>query len=262
MKKTPRIILSSILTLILLGALAYFGRDRIVDMWNQWMIERELPEPVTRQEFENIINNNINTNQKPKEIVIPEEINLDVPFTVQAPYANWDEQHNESCEEVAALIVHYYWQEKKLTKEIAEEELQELVDFQNENYGDYKDTDAEETAQLIKDIWGYEKVEVKYNITLDDIKKEVAQGRPVILPAAGRELKNPYFRQPGPLYHMVVVRGWTIDKIITNDPGTRRGEEFTYDPDVLFNAIHDWNDGDVYNGQKAMITIYPAPFQE
>ena len=61
---------------------------------------------------------------------------------------------------------------------------------------------------------------------------------------------------------MVVVRGWTIDKIITNDPGTRRGEEFTYDPDVLFNAIHDWNDGDVYNGQKAMITIYPAPFQE
>lgn len=257
MRKTSRIILSVILTFLMVGVLAYFGRYRLLDLWNQWMAEKNLPEPVTYHQLKNQESNvNNNVNKKP-EIIIPEEINLDVPFTVQAPYAVWDERHKEACEEAAILLVHYFWQGKKFTKEIAEEELQKMIDFQIEKHGDYKDTDSKETAQLIKDLWGYKKVEVKYDITLDDIKKEVSQGRPVILPAAGRELKNPYFRRPGPLYHMVVVKGWTKDKIITNDPGTKRGENYTYDPDVLYDAVHDWNDGDIYNGRKAMIVIYP-----
>jgi len=262
MQKTSRIILSAILTFLLLGVFVYFGRHQIVDVWHRWMIERELPEPVSGPESINIANSNLNSNIAPVVVTIPDEINLAVPFTTQAPYAKWDEQHNESCEEAAALTVYYWWQKKIFTKEIAEDELQKMVDFQNEKYGGYKDTDAQETAQLIKDLWGYKKVEVKYDITLDDIKKEVGQGRPVILPTAGRELKNPYFRRPGPIYHMVVVRGYTKDKIITNDPGTKRGEEYIYDSDILYNAIHDWNDGDIYDGKKAMIVVYPAPFQE
>lgn len=261
MRKTPRIILSAILTFLILGVFVYFGRHQIVDMWNQWMAEKDLPEPVSGPLNVNIsLNVNIK-NQNAEIIKLPEEINLDVPFTTQAPYAKWDEQHNESCEEAASLIVHYWWQKKTFTKEIAEQELQKMVDFQKEKYGDYKDTNAQETAQLIKDLWGYKRVDVRYDITLDDIKKEVSQGRPVILPTAGRELKNPYFRRPGPIYHMVVVRGYTKDKVITNDPGTKRGEEYVYQPDILFNAIHDWNNGDIYNGKKAMIVVYPAPFQ-
>ena len=260
MRRTRVVILNIILVLIILGVLAYFGRHQILDLWDRWMIEDKLPEPVTQEEIKNIVINknfNINVNIEPEPIIIPDEFNLEVPFTTQAPYANWDEQHNESCEEAAALIVHYWWQDKTFTKDIAEEELQNLVDFQIDHYGKYKDTDSEETAQLIRDIWGYKKVEVKYDINMDDIKEEVAQGRPVIIPTAGRELGNPNFRSPGPLYHMLVVRGWTTDMIITNDPGTRKGENYMYAPDVLYNAIHDWNDGDIYNGQKAMIVIWP-----
>lgn len=258
MKKTNNIILNIILILFILSVLAYFGRHQIFDLWNRWKVEDKLPEPVSINEIKNtVVNKNVNMNTEPKPVVLLDEFNLDVPFTTQAPFANWDEQHNESCEEAAALIVHFWWQKKTFTKEIAEEELQKMVDFENEKYGGYKDTDSEQTAQLIKDLWGYKKVEVKYDITLDDIKKEVAQGRPVILPTAGRELKNPYFRSPGPIYHMVVVGGWTKDKIITNDPGTKRGKEYVYKPDILYNAIHDWNGGDIYNGKKAMIVVWP-----
>lgn len=258
MKRSGNIILNIILILFILGVLAYFGRHQILDLWDRWMIEDKLPEPVSINEIKNtVVNKNVNTNTEPKPVVLPDEFNLDVPFTTQAPFANWDEQHNESCEEAAALIVHFWWQKKTFTKEIAEEELQKMVDFENEKYGGYKDTDSEQTAQLIKDLWGYKKVEVKYDIILDDIKKEVAQGRPVILPTTGRELGNPNFRSPGPLYHMLVVRGWTKNKIITNDPGTRKGENYMYSPDVLYNAIHDWNGGDIYNGKKAMIVVWP-----
>jgi len=258
MKKTPGIILSFVLIFLMFGVFVYFDRHHIIDVWQRWMIERELPEPVSGPENISVnTNNNINNNQVPVVVKIPDEINLAVPFTTQAPLVNWDEQHEESCEEAAALIVHYWWQKKTFTKKIANDELQKIVDFEIQKYGDYKDTDSQETAQFIKDLWGYERVDVKYDITIEDIKKEVAQGRPVILPTAGRELDNPNFSQPGPLYHMVVVRGYTKDKIITNDPGTRKGEEYVYNPDVLYNAIHDWNNGDIYNGKKAMVVVWP-----
>ena len=60
----------------------------------------------------------------------------------------------------------------------------------------------------------------------------------------------------GPLYHMLVVKGYTKDgTIITNDPGTRRGADFLYDPDALFNAVHDWNGGNVNEGAKVMVVV-------
>ena len=56
---------------------------------------------------------------------------------------------------------------------------------------------------------------------------------------------------------MLVVRGYTDDKFITNDVGTRKGENYQYDYDVLMNSIHDWNDGDVDNGQRVVIVVWP-----
>ena len=191
------------------------------------------------------------TKKKP----LPAEINLKVPFTPQAPHANWELPYGEACEEASALMVHYYFEKKTFTKESADKEIKKLVDFQNKKYGFYKDSTADETARFIKDYWKYKKVRV-LPATIDAIKQELAVGRPVIIPAAGRLLGNPNFRRPGPLYHMLVVKGYTKDgKFITNDPGTRNGANFVYDQKVLMNAIHDWNGGDVNNGKKVIIVV-------
>lgn len=261
--KTRNIIFNAILVLFILAGLAFLGRHRIASLWDEWLSE-PAPEPVTYNQLINQrANRNLNSaadsniNVEPAPVNIPAEFNLAVPFTTQSPYAKWTEQDEESCEEAAALIVHYYWQNKTFTKELATQELQSIVDYENKTFGFYKDTTAEQTAEFIRGLWGYKKVEVKYDVTIDDIKKEVAQGRPVILPTAGRLLGNPNFKSPGPLYHMLVVRGWTDEIIITNDPGTRKGEGYQYKPDVLLNAVHDWNGGDVANGKKAMIVVWP-----
>ena len=84
-------------------------------------------------------------------------------------------------------------------------------------------------------------------------------GRPVIVPAAGRLLKNPFFKQPGPYYHMLVIKGVTADgKFITHDPGTKRGADFLYGQEALYNAINDWDDArGTLSGRKAMIVVYP-----
>ncbi|MFA5051631.1 MAG: C39 family peptidase [Patescibacteria group bacterium] len=260
--KNKILLLNILMVVIIMAGLGYMGRHRLATAWHEWLTEPE-PVPLT---YDQIINERINQNANllvnqnaanPPAVVIPSEMNLAVPFTTQAPLVNWDEQHEESCEEAAALIVHYYWQKKTFTPELANTELQTIVDYENQTLGFYKDTTAEETAQFIRGLWGYDKVEVKYDITLDDIKAEVAEGRPVIVPTAGRKLGNPNFKQPGPLYHMIVIRGWTDDMIITNDPGTRKGEGYQYSPEVIMNAIHDWNNGDVDNGRSAMIVVWP-----
>jgi hypothetical protein len=93
-------------------------------------------------------------------------------------------------------------------------------------------------------------------VTVELIKQELARGNLVLLPAAGRELGNPYFRRPGPLYHMLVVRGYNTEgQFITNDPGTKHGEQYLYSAKKLLAAVHDWNGGEVATGQPVLIVV-------
>lgn len=196
-------------------------------------------------------------------------INLDVPFSPQAPFANWALPYQEACEEASVLLADRFYKGQNLSREEADKEMLAIIEWEKKNFGYYEHTTSEQTAEILRRYFGYKKVKVEYDITIDDIKRELSEGRPVIIPFAGRLLGNPYFRQPGPIYHMLVVKGYTEDgKFITNDVGTKRGKDFLYDPDVLFNAIHDapesgsaWNDPApekyILAGRKAMVVVYP-----
>lgn len=197
-----------------------------------------------------------NTNTSGHTEGLPAEFNLAVPFTPQAPFAVWDEIHEDACEEASAMMIDAFYTNRNFTPQSADDEINAIVNWELQTFGYWLDTTAEETARILREKYGYQNVRVVYDIDINDIKREVASGHPVILPAAGQLLGNIYFQQPGPLYHMLVVRGWTKEgMIITNDPGTKRGEGYLYDPDILINAVHDWNGGDVENGRKAMIFV-------
>lgn len=194
--------------------------------------------------------------------VLPSSINLAVPFTPQAPHADWAYPYKESCEEASVYMVHGFYEglsEGLIDSDVAKEEILKIVDFENGLFGYYEDTTAEQTGVLAELMYGYSKVETIKNPTIDQIKTHVAKGRPVIVPAAGRLLGNPHFQQPGPIYHMLVIRGYTEDGMfITNDPGTRNGEEFLYSFDTIMSSMHDWNKGnEITEGQKVVLIIYP-----
>jgi hypothetical protein len=195
--------------------------------------------------------------EKSAEIKIPAKIFISTPFTSQAPYAIWDEFHEEACEEASLIMLKYYLDTSPLSAETAEKEIQNLINFQIKKYGDYKDTDVAETIKLAKDYYGIENIKVVYDFQPEDLKKYLAQGKPIIVPAAGRLLKNPYFTSPGPLYHNLVLTGYNGNIIITNDPGTKRGENYKYDIKTLYNAIHDFpgRPEDIEKGRKAMIVV-------
>lgn len=140
------------------------------------------------------------------------------------------------------------------SEQAAEDELQKLVKLQESLFGYFEDTTARETALFAKRQYALTS-RLLVDPTLEEIKKELAAGRPVIVPAAGQELGNPYFTPPGPIYHMIVLRGYTKDGFITNDPGTRRGEGFVYSFDTVMNAIHDWNAEDIQKGGRVVIVL-------
>lgn len=132
--------------------------------------------------------------------------------------------------------------------------IDDIVAYENETFGYFEDTTAEETVSVMKDLLGLD-AEVVPISSIDDIKDSIAKGDPVMIPAYGKALGNPYFRNDGPLFHMLVAKGYTATHVIVNDPGTRRGEDFLYENDVLWNAIGDWNDGDPEHGEKVMIVV-------
>ena len=196
---------------------------------------------------------------------VPAERNLAVPFTSQAPHANWDEDHGEFCEEASVLMVGRYFDEREIpSADDAEAGLQQIKQWEVENLGFYFDTTAAETAKVIEGLYRL-KVDLKVNPTIDDIKRAIASNKLVIVPAAGRELGNPNFTAPGPIYHNFVIRGYTKDgKFITNDPGTRKGGSYVYDQSVVMDAIRDWvpgpdrtkaRNGDVADGRRVVLII-------
>jgi hypothetical protein len=168
--------------------------------------------------------------------------NLNVPFTTQAPYGNWDMPYQEACEEASVLMaIRYSFDNEILDAEDANAGILDLIKANEEILGYPVDQTVSQVLDLILEIDPKIPARIIENPNVDDLKLELDNGNVIIVPAAGRELKNPFFNRPGPVYHMLVLRGYSDDKFITNDPGTRRGEGYLYEFDRIMNAMQDWD---------------------
>jgi len=197
-----------------------------------------------------------------REFEIPSSVQLDVPFTSQAPFADWNPPFDEACEEASAIIVHHYLSGEPLTPEIADAEIRALAQWEEDN-GYAIDITTEQLAEVIRTYYGYN-TRVSETVTTDSILYELSQGNPVIVPLAGQDIGNPYYSGDGPPYHMLVITGYTRTRFITNDPGTKRGEGYTYPFDTIINAVHDWNGSTetIRQGKKVMLVITDAKVLE
>lgn len=196
------------------------------------------------------------------EILSEKDVLLDVPYTSQAPFGNWkDPKEQDGCEEASALMAVSWARGESLIPGKSLEEILAIADYEEKNYGNYHDTDAEDTAEIIyRGYFGYDNIEVRHQISIDDIKQELFRGNVVVVPANGRKLGNPRYTQPGPLEHNLVIRGYdTVKKeFITNDPGILYGENYRYKEQVLEGALSDYPTGyhePLIPGKTAMIIV-------
>ena len=136
-----------------------------------------------------------------------------------------------------------------------------MAAYEQKKFGSYVDASAADTLlRIIKGYFNYQQATLKKNITVDDIITEIKNGYLVIAPFNGQKLKNPYYTQPGPERHMIVIRGYdeTTNEFITNDVGTRRGENYRYPKDILFSAIRDYPTGNhqaIKTAEKNIIVV-------
>lgn len=268
MKRKYKILLGLVVVFSLLIAVGFLSRAKIQD----WISEQQQPQlpPVTSLNNLNLVinqnsyatndNAEVNTNSTNSKVdepplTIPSELNLDIPFTSQAPTANWDAAHEEYCEEASLVMANRFLTSRTIDGPAdADQAMSDMAAWEVEQFGYFESTTAEETAVIARDYLGLQAEVLPYS--LQAAKEALVQGRMVIIPAAGRELGNPNFTAPGPIYHMLVIKGWTQQYVITNDPGTRKGADYVYDPEVLAAAVGDYNHNDPTNGEKVMIVVW------
>ncbi|NTV40839.1 MAG: hypothetical protein HGA61_01020 [Candidatus Moranbacteria bacterium] len=202
--------------------------------------------------------------ENPKEI--ESQILLEVPFVVQAPFANWkDADFQNGCEE-ASMVMTIGWldEEKNISPTEAKKRILDIIAFENKTFGYSADTDVFDMQKIFKQYFKNENIKASENITLEDIKDEIQNGNIVLVPAFGRALKNPNFTQPGPIAHMLIIIGYdpATKEFITNDPGTRKGARYRYGENLLFEAIWAYPSGkdipplpETAKIKKAMISI-------
>jgi len=185
---------------------------------------------------------------------------LSVPNTSQAPYGYWGQPWQDTCEEASIVMVDNYYRgitSKKIAKKDAKKQLLQLLEIKNQYYGKSLDEDANKVASLINNFYNWE-AHVVAEPTLEMLLAELDNGRPIIIPAYGKALKNIYFRNGGPDYHMLVLSGYDKDKkeFICQEPGLNtRGLDFRYKYDTIMNAMHDFTGkkGQTKNGRKMAV---------
>ncbi len=174
---------------------------------------------------------------------------LNVPYVSEAPDNLWVGPWKNACEEASVTMVEkYYKGEKTVNLAEAKSFMQNLFDVQDKLYGSNANSDAKRTNFLVNNYSSFKGV-VKLNPTIDDIKKQLDGGNPVIAFHNGFDLKNPNipFLPTGSAYHSTVIDGYddVSKEFIVDDPGDEiQGTSHRYGYNLYMNSLHDYNYGD------------------
>lgn len=183
------------------------------------------------------------------------DVNLDVPYTSQAPERNWEDPWQNACEEAAILMIDAYVRGYGLSPLSAKDEIIRMVKWQEEHKW-FTSINAADVQKFFVEYLNYKRpVKIIENPTIEQIKQFLNEGKPILALGHGKTLGNKYYSNGGPDYHAFVIRGYTKDTFITNDPGVNRGANFLFPIENVMKSLRDWNGGDVKNGTPVIIVV-------
>jgi len=172
---------------------------------------------------------------------IPASLVLPVPFSTQAPNNNWD--RNEDCEETSITMANAYITnnfQDKLPASAAQEAINNLKKWEGSNLGYNANTGADATTKMAEGAFGLKITQIQ-DYSEIDLKTALVNNHPILLPINAKLLGSLQYKDNGPTYHMIVVRGFKGHTFIVNDPGTNGGNGNEYSFETLKNAAADWD---------------------
>lgn len=186
---------------------------------------------------------------------LSEEKLLAVPFVCQNPFQNesgW-KFHDNSCEEAAVYQAVLYLRNETVTAEEAHNDFLKMIEWQKlpENFGEHKDISRNDLKIFTEKYFNFDEDEVFFFEEFDEnfIKKVLNLNLPIVFPTKASELRNPFFHEQD--FHMLTIIGYTKNKVITNDVGTKRGEKYPYDWATIMKS----NKNDGFGG--GILIIWP-----
>jgi hypothetical protein len=189
----------------------------------------------------------------------PPQAQIDVPFTSQAPEGNWAEPWQNACEETTIYMVSSFYAEDDIRRDEAVKRIREIFKVKNAEFSASKDESLATIQQLIEELGLPWKADIVENPTVDDLKAELAAGRPIIVPVYAPDLGNHRYK-----YHVMVLTGYDDEtgEFIVNDPGTQGGEGQRYKYDTFMGAIHDLSNPSDGSGKKAVLFTWQDGWTE
>lgn len=119
-------------------------------------------------------NSETSNGNQTKSLAMPDRVNLDVPFTSQAPEGNWGSPFDHSCEEASVLMIHYYIDKKVFDNPATTAgELKEMNDFEQAKYGVYWEP-------LAKAASNWRECEAASYLSVTDLTREIKNGNPLV----------------------------------------------------------------------------------
>lgn len=187
---------------------------------------------------------------------------LSVPFSTQAPLGEWnDPRQADGCEETSIIMAWMWAQDITLTPDQIRNNIVGMSDYEQFFYGYYRDSSAEDTANLMMKYFNYTNVAVKHNAGIADIKAALNANQLIIAPINPRvislSLYNRYTTN-----HTVVVVGYDEQNIIIHDPLHAWRSNVRIPQAIFEKALADYTSGQYHINSgvrgKSIITVGKA----
>lgn len=185
----------------------------------------------------------------PTATPIPASLSIQgVPFTIQAPFQNWDQAHEEYCEAAAVYMVGQYWSNdhrQQLPPAEADATMGRIVAWERSTFPGQVNLSLSEMLQVGEHFYASDNLTAQV-VPLDFtvIEQSLAAGRPVIIPVMthggpGGSAIYPTYGS-GSVYHVLVLIGYDTTKgvVYTNDAGLREGMGLAYPWTTLESAVN------------------------
>ena len=212
-------------------------------------------ELITEEENQNNNQDNWDINAQEAKIIKNEKSHdLRVDFYSQSPFWKWWPVFEDTCEEASVLLALNYVRDDYMNKIQFRDELLKIVDWENKVFWDFKDTNVDETAQILENFYNFTDYEIKENPSIEEMKTEISQWNIIIAPVYGIWL-NPNYGWIWPDYHFLVIKWYTDNSFISHDVGTARWENYIYNQETLYNRIHDYHPENIELGEKKIIIL-------
>lgn len=172
---------------------------------------------------------------------LPTTFILQVPFSAQAPTDDWS--RNEDCEETSIAMANAFLNgntKDNISDSPAQAAIDNLRKWEQANLGYNADTGADATTKMAQEALGLKIKQIR-DFTEIDLKTELVNGHPILLPINAKLLGSPQYLNDGPTYHMIVIIGFKGHIFIVNDPGTNQGDGNKYSFSILQKASADWD---------------------